>query len=79
MPLPKIDDTIQFRLKRSLLSDGSQVVSVEITHDLDDQCFGGILDLPAINEAHAIKLQKKIWDAIKEHTNEPVEFFEEGF
>lgn len=77
--LPTIDDTIQFRLKRSLLSDQSEVFMVEITHDVEDEYFKGTLDLHAISHAHAIKLQKKIWGAIKEHTNEPVEFFEEGF
>lgn len=78
--LPKIDDTIQFRLRIRTMSDGSPDCSVEITHDVDeDERFKGTLVLPAISEAHAIKLQKKIWDAIKEHTNEPVEFFEEGF
>ncbi len=77
--LPIIDPTIQFRLIRRPLSDGSGSFSVEITQDVDDECSRGTLQLDALSEAHAIKLQKKIWDAIKEHTNEPVEFFEEGF
>ena len=77
--LPKIDDTIQFRIRRQTLSDGSGAFSVEITHDVDDERFGGILDLPTRTEQEAIRLQKKIWDAIKEHTNEAVEFFDEGF
>ena len=72
------DNTIEFRLIRSTLSDQSQVVSVEITHDAEYERFVSTMVLPAISEAHAIRLQKKIWDAIKEHTNEKVEFFEEG-
>lgn len=68
-----MDDTIKFRLAGCHLSDGSSTWDAVICQQ------GASIRLPAISEVDAINLQKKIWDAIKLHTNETVEFFEEGF
>ena len=77
--LPVIDNTIQFRIDSRNLTDGSQTFAVNITHDVGDECFQGTLALEARTEKDAIELQRKIWDAIKQHTNETIAFFDEGF
>lgn len=68
-----LDETLYFCLHNGTLTDGSQVHNLAISHNIDDDANYGRLYLHATSHDDAVLLQEKIWNAIREHTNEILE------